>query len=149
MSSALDLKGMSMVGAVKKLEEAQKEHPTIDLSRITDITQLESYIEKFDPFEIKYPDEVENSSELCWHNAIDGGFILYCPEKEQVKITPNLLDKWELTGIIGGNKYKGVRDTIEEAFQAADELIYNKAAQHLKILRRKEKWHKDPARYSK
>lgn len=144
MSGALDLKGMSMVGAVKKLEEAQKEHPTIDLSRITDITQLESYIEKFDPFEIKYPDEVENSSELCWHNAIDGGFILLLPEKEQIKITPNLLDKWELSGIIKGNKYKGIRDTIEEAFKAADELIYNKAAQHLKILRRKEKWHADP-----
>ena len=55
-----------------------------------------------------------------------------------------MLDKWDLTAVIRGQKYRGERNSIEEAFAAADNLVTDKAGESLKILRREEKWHSAP-----
>ena len=144
MSAGMNLKGGSLVGAIQKLEQAQKEHSHIDFSGLTDISELTSYIEKVDLFTVKFPAEVEENSKLSWHQAPDGGFILLLPNKEDVRIKQNLLDKWEISAIIHGHKYKGIRDSVEQAFEVADNLIYEKAAESLKILKREATWHKDP-----
>jgi hypothetical protein len=157
MSAAMNLKGGSLVGAIQKLEEAQKEYSHIDFSSLKDISQLKSFIESVNLFEIKFPPEVENNSDLSWHAAADGGFILLLPWQKdengngikgtggEIKIYQNLLDKWEISANIKGKRGHGVRETVEDAFKAADDLIYNQASEHLKILRRHEKWHADPA----
>lgn len=145
MSGALDLKGGSLVGAIQKIEEAQKQFQHIDFTKLTDISQLQTYIESVNLFDVKFPPEVEEHSELSWHPAADGGFVLLLPNKDAVRVKQNLLEKWEISAIIHNQRYKGERDTMEEAFRAADNLVTDKAAESLKILRREETWHKDPA----
>jgi hypothetical protein len=144
MSGKLDLSGKSLIGAIKSIEEAQEKYSHIDFSSLKDIDQLQTFIESVNLFEVKFPAEVEECSKLSWHTSADGGFILLLPNKENIRIKQNMLDKWDLTAIINGQKYRGERASIEEAFKAADNLIYDKAAESLKILRREEKWHSGP-----
>lgn len=144
MSAGLDLKGRSLVGSVHLLEDAQKEYSHIDFTSLKDISELKSFIESVNLFEVKFPAEVEANSQFCWHNAPDGGYIMLLNNKESLRITQNLLDKWEVKGIINNQKYSGTRDTIEEIFQAADSLVMNKASDQIRILKRKEAWHDKP-----
>ena len=44
-----------------------------------------------------------------------------------------------------GEQISGVRDTLELAFQSCDTTIKERVPQHLSILRRSAKWHKDSA----
>lgn len=145
MSAKLDLKGNGLVFAVKQLEEAAKEHPHIDFGQLEDITNIKAHIESVNLFEVKFPAEVEGNSEFSWYPAPTGGYVLMLPEKDRLTICQNLLDKWEISGNIKSNKFKGERNTIEEAFAAADDTISKYCPDALKIIRREEKWHKQPA----
>ena len=145
MSAKLDLKGQGLVAAVKALEEVQKEYPHIDFSTLEDITQIQQHIENVNLFEVKFPPEVEGNSTLSWYPSPTGGYILMLPDKERLEIKQNLLDKWELFGSIKGQKYRGERATIEDAFSAADNLVNDKCTEALKILIREESWHDGPA----
>lgn len=145
MSANLNLKGKGIVYAAKKLEEAQKEHPHIDFSQVEDLSNLQAYVEEVNLFDVKFPPEVEEHSELSWHHSPTGGYVLLLPQKERVSICHNLLDKWEIAASIKGIQYRGERDTLEDAFAAADSLIAEKCADTLRVLRRKEGWHDAPA----
>lgn len=145
MSASLDLKGQGIVFAVKKLEDEQKKYPYIDFSKLADISTLDAFIENVNLFEVKFPPEVEGNSELSWYPSPTGGYVLMLPSKERLSIYQNLLDKFEISGIIKGQHYKGERDTIEQAFLAADDSVNKVCSEALKVLRREEKWHKNPA----
>lgn len=145
MSAKLDLKGGGIVATVKLLEQAQKDFPHVNFDDLPDISQLQAHIESVNLFDIKFPDEVEASSELSWYPNATGGYVLILPNKETLTIQQNLLDRWELFGKIRNKRYRGERDTVEEAFKAADTLIQNVASDSLKVLRREETWHNDPA----
>jgi superfamily II DNA or RNA helicase len=145
MSAHMNLKGGSVIKAIRDIEAAQKEYSHIDFTKLQDISQLKTYIEQVNLFDIKFPPEVEENSQLSWHPAADGGFVLLLPDKQEVRVKENLLEKWEISGIIKGQKYKGVRDTIDAAFKVADDLVYEKSPETLKLLRREEKWHSQPA----
>jgi superfamily II DNA or RNA helicase len=145
MSAKLDLKGQGVVFAAKQLEEAQKQFPHINFNDLPDIGQLKSYVESVSLFDIKFPAEVEQNSQLSWYPNATGGYTIMLPDKDSLMIEQNLLDKWELSGRIRGKKYRGERDTVEAAFKAADDLIHNVAPEVLKVLRREETWHGDPA----
>jgi hypothetical protein len=136
LSDNLDLKGTSLIQAVKKLEDAQKQYPHLDLSGLRDINHLNTYIEQIDLFAIKTPEVIERCSKLGWNQSTTGGYVLLLPNQEQVSITQNLLNKWAIQAGIKGIKYKGERDTLEEAFQVADNLVYSKAQDLLKLLKR-------------
>lgn len=163
LSTTLDLRGRGLWETVKKLEDAAKDYPQIDFSKLVDIDSLETFIQSVNLFEVKFPEEVENNSDLTWYTAPTGGYILKLPkpksmlEKEyklpakfktpvdQVTVTQNLLDKFEIVGNIKGKRYRGERNTIGEAFQVADDLIDSKAPEALKLLNRHEEWHDSPA----
>jgi superfamily II DNA or RNA helicase len=145
MSAHMNLKGESVVKAIRRIEEAQKQHSNIDFTQLQDITQLKTYIEQVNLFDIKFPAEVEDNSQLSWHPAADGGFVLLLPDRQEIRVKENILSQWEISGIIKGQKYKGIRDTIDAAFKAADDLVYEKSPEALKLLRREEKWHSQPA----
>jgi len=145
MSAVLDLHGNGIVESIKKLEEAQKEHPNIDFSTLADITELQTHIKAINLFEYHFAPDVEQNSELSWFVSPTGSYVLLLPNKDYLEIEQNLLDKWELHGTIKGKVYHGERDTIEAMFMAADDLIFKAIPEVLKIIRRKEKWHDDPA----
>ncbi len=145
MSAALDLKGGSLLGAIKRLEEAQTQCPKLDVSKLTSLDKLDLCIEQVNLFDVKFPAEVEANSELSWHPSADGGYVLLLPGNEQVKLKQNVLEKWDIAAIINHQKYKGERETIEQAFQAADDLIHKEAFNSLRLLKREATWHKDSA----
>jgi hypothetical protein len=144
LPNTLDIKGQGIVQAVKKLEEAQKDFPHIDFSTLYDLSQLETFISEVNLFDVQFPQEVENNSELSWYTSPTGGYVMLLPEKERITISQNLLDKWEINATIKSRKYKGERDSIEEAFSAADSLVQDKCFEAMTLLRREEKWHNDP-----
>lgn len=163
LGTTLNLRGRGVWEAVKKMEEAAKEYPQIDFSKLADIDQLQTYIESVNLFEIKFPEEVEINSDLTWYTKPTGGYILQLPKEraileaekklprdmktpaDQVTIVQNVLDKYEVRGKIKGKSYKGERDTIGEAFQVADNLINDKAPEALRLLKREAGWHDSPA----
>lgn len=151
MDAKLNLKGKGILWAVKKLEDAAKDYPAIDFSQLGDIDSLTTYIEGINLFEVKFAAEVETNSDLTWYNSPTGGYVLKLPseytvkDKDQVQVIENILGKFDIVGKIKGKKYRGERDTIGEAFQAADSLIADKAGEALKLLKRKEEWHDAPA----
>jgi hypothetical protein len=145
MGAYLDLHGQGIVASINKLEEAQKEFPHIDFSTLTDITQLQAHIESVNLFEYKFAADVERCSNLSWYVSPTGSYVLMLPHKDFLEVEQNLLDKWEIRGIINNKKYRGERDTIEEAFLAADDTVMKVTPDVLKLLRREEKWHSDLA----
>lgn len=144
MNAKMDLKGKSVIGAVKKLEELQQKRPDLDFNQITDLDKVDARVEAINLWEVKFEPEVIENSELSWHKAYDGSLVLLLPNKERVSIKQNLLDQWEINAVINGKKFKGVRNNVEEAFIAADGLVSKVASDSLKILRRKEEWHDEP-----
>lgn len=144
MSSSMDLRGGSLVKTVRAIEQAAKDHPAVDFSKLQDISNIQVMVEAANLFEVKYPAEVEEHSEFTWHNSPTGGFVLLLPDKDRLTICQNMLDKYELSGIIRGQKYKGERETLQEMFSAADQLIVDKCPESLKVVKREEKWHADP-----
>lgn len=145
MPPGLNLNGKGLVESVKALEEAQARFPHLDFSALRNIDDLEAHIEEIDLFNVKYPPEVEANSQFIWHPSPSGGYVLLLPNKEFVHIQQNLLDKWEIFGIIKQHRYRGERDTMAEAFSAADKVVRNNCGDALKILSRQAFWHHDPA----
>ena len=66
------------------------------------------------------------------------------PDKQEITIKQNLLDKFEIRAMIKGKSYKGERATMNEAFSAADDLVRKTAPETLKIVKREAKWHGQP-----
>lgn len=147
MAGTLNLNGKSLVGAVKRLEKAQEEYSHLDFSRLPDIDSLESYIQQVDVFQVHFPTEVEENSAFSWHAGATGGYILMLPKQEgddnpnEIRVVQNMLDKWEITGYIKGKKYRGERNTIEDAFGAADKLVQDFVPEALTLVKREATWH--------
>ena len=144
LPAAMDLHGESLVGAARKIEEAQKEYPHLDLSAMPDVSKLKSFIEEVNLFDVAFKPEVEANSEMSWHPSATGGHVLLLPDKETVKIEQNLLDQFIIHARIGGKHYEGKRESLEEAFQAADGLILQKRPEAVRVVKREQAWHSDP-----
>jgi len=144
MPSGLNLHGHSLIESIKKIEEKLAEYPHLDFSTLKDIDEIQAFVESVNLFEVKFPEEVEKHSAFTWHPSVTGGYILMLPDRESVKIEQNLLDKYTIVGYIKGNKYRGERNTIEEAFSAADNLIKEKVPECLTVVKREADWHKLP-----
>lgn len=144
LASDLDLNGKSLVGAVKRIEEAQEKYPHLKFDDLDNIDNIESFIESVNLFEIRFAPEVETNSEFSWYSSPTGGYVLMLPNKDKITITQNLLDIYEICGSIRGKVYKGERKTIEDAFGTADKLIRDLFPEVLKVVKREETWHHLP-----
>jgi ATP-dependent helicase IRC3 len=146
----LDLNGGSLLEAVKTLEEAAEEHQSVDFSKLDSLTKLGEVIEQVDLMQVRFPEEVEANSELTWYRAVDGGFKMLIPKEGpekagHVRIAQNALGRWELAATIKEEEYHGVRDTMEDMFKVADNLIRkNLAAVTISKILRSAKWHGNP-----
>jgi ATP-dependent helicase IRC3 len=145
LNADVDLKGKSAVRSAKAVEDAMAAHPHIDFSKLTDITKLKAYVENVNLFDVKFPVEVTNNSNLSWYPTQDAGYALMLPAHERIVIKQNMLDKYEINAVLAGQKYAGVRDTLDQAFAAADGLVNDKLPSVMKLLTRAAAWHDDPA----
>ena len=141
LPSGLNLRGRGLVWAAKEIEEELEKYPNLDFTSLKDINEIQAFIEAVNLFEIKFPSEVEASSEFTWHPSYSGGYILMLPDKESVRIEQNLLDKFEISCIIKGKRYRGERDTLPEAFTAADDLVRKIVPECIKVVKREAEWH--------
>ena len=144
LPGTLDLKGKSMVGSVEQIEAAQIEHPSVDFSKLEEIDKLSQFIKQINMFEVRFPAEVEENSELTWYRAAGGGYRIAIPKAAgggYAKIAQNMLDKWEIEGTLSGRSFRGVGDKMENAFKKCDELIRERCPEILNIISRKATWH--------
>jgi superfamily II DNA or RNA helicase len=162
LSPTLDLHGGSVIEAAEALEAAQDKYPSVDFTKLTDISKIKSFIESIDLFSSPYTEEVKEYSKLAWAACSDGSYILSIPEKEELKkakafarfkheklhITPNELDEFELSiSSVDVDKKLGTYNTLKEAFESADEVIGRCRPDRKKLLLRDAEWHSYPATY--
>lgn len=141
LNTDLDLKGKSALQSAKAIEEAQEANPHINFAELKDITGLKAFVENVNMFDTKWPVEVVGNSKLRWLPMQGGGYRLLLPDHEDLRIRKNLLDKYELSATINKQKFAGVRDSLESAFTAMDELVVGKVGPiTMRSLLREEPW---------
>lgn len=147
LTNALDLKGKSLVGAIQKIEALQEQHPSLDFKKLEDFDQLKQFIEQANFFEVRFPEEVEANSDFTWYRSASGGYRLNIPKDKgagaggYVRIFQNMLDQWEIDGLIDKKKFHGVGSQMENAFKVCDEQIRKRVPDVLTIISRKATWH--------
>jgi hypothetical protein len=154
MPAALDLQGQSITDAVKLIEDMQDENPNVDFSKLKDIEKIKQFIEEVNLFEIRFPKEVEESSELRWCRAVDGGYTMKIlrPKTDttgtkpgRVRIYENVIGQWEIRGEIKERQFLGLRNSVEEAFACADQQVRERSPESMVLLNRKAGWTNKPA----
>jgi superfamily II DNA or RNA helicase len=155
----MDVQGKSITEVAEKMEELQEKYPTVDLSHLTDITKVDAYIESLDLFAAPYTEEVKEFSKLAWMGCSDGSYVLQIPEKKELKgmfyqhkherlnIAENELGEFVLSISSASveNKQLGIYNTLQEAFESADEVIRRCRPDRVKLLSRESEWHTYPA----
>jgi ATP-dependent helicase IRC3 len=150
MSNVLDIKGKDLLWAVETIEAAQAANPSIDFTKLKDIDELPTLIQSVNMFEVRFPKEVEQNSELTWFRAIDGGYKMLIPKESEeragfMKIYENPLGQWDIVGRIKDVQLKASRPSMEEAFKASDEQIRKRIGKvTLSYLLREATWHNKP-----
>lgn len=143
LPKGLNMKGRSLVGTAKVIEEVLEKYPHLDFTTLKDADKIQTFVKNVNLFEIKYPAEVEAASQFTWHPAYSGGYLLMLPNKDSIRIEQNLLDKYEIKAYIKNQKYKGIRDNMADAFSAADDLVRKVSPEVLTLVDRKAHWHDD------
>ena len=144
LPGTLDIQGKGMVAAAEEIEAAQAEHPSIDFTKLELLSNMKQFIEQINMFEVRFPPEVEENSELTWYRAAGGGYRIAIPKAAgggYAKISQNMLDKWEIEGDLGGRTFHGTGAAMEGAFKKCDELIRERCPEILNIISRKATWH--------
>jgi superfamily II DNA or RNA helicase len=144
LPGTLDLKGKSVVGSVELIEQAQIDNPSVDFSKLQSITELKQFIESINLFEVRFPAEVEENSELTWYRAAGGGYRIAIPKSAgggYCRISQNMLDQWQIEGELAGRTFRGTGAAMDGAFKKCDELIRERCPDILNIISRSAKWH--------
>ena len=153
-----DLKGGSAVAAKDELDKKQEQFPQIDFSNLGDLASVDKFIQEVNLFEIRFPVEVEQNSDLKWFKTVDGKYRMTIPgpalnqvgepivrgKAGSVTIGKNILDKWEIDGCIKDTMFHGMRNTFEEAIAAADRAVTERAGALMTLLNRKGSWQEKP-----
>jgi len=150
----LDIQGHGLVEAIQMIEAMQEENPAIDFARLKTIEDIKQFIEEINLFEVRFPKEVEDNSDFRWTKAVDGAYVIKVPKLStdttdwkagNVRIYQNILDKWEISGIINTRGFHGLRNSLEESFKIADQQIRERAPASVILLNRKASWTTKPA----
>ena len=147
LSNNLDTEGRSIVEAARTIEEAQEQHPGVDFTKLESLSGVKTLTESVDMFQVRFPEEVKENSELTWFRAACGkGYKMLIPKETEgrglVHIYENTLGQWELNGKINGDEFHGVRPTFEEAIKVTDEQIRKRVTkQTLSYIAREAQWH--------
>lgn len=150
LSNNLDLKKQSVMFAVDAVNKAKKEHPEVDLSTLEEISKIPALVEKVNLFEVKFPPQVMNHSQLQWHqNSAGDSYVLLLPNDESVTITQDLLGDFHVVGQVNRNKFTDrVGKDLPTAFHRADELVQMFGRNMLHLVKRESSWHGDAATQS-
>jgi ATP-dependent helicase IRC3 len=141
----LELHGESAVKAVGIIEDAQREYPHVDLSKLTDLNKLKEYLEQVNLFEVQFAPEVIEHSVLNWFKVPDG-YVISLMNIDRAVITQNLLGKFEAKVTLNGTEYSGTMDTLPSAFKRVEDTIREHSGEAaIKMASRNQQWHQDLA----
>ena len=146
LGAKLDTKGKKISEVVSQMEMAQAMHPNADLSNLDDINRLDAYVHEVDLFKVKFDQTVVDNSLLQWHRTPAGHYALLLPFRERVLVYHDLLDKWNVDGLVNGNHFedKGFCD-VADAIKAADRMVTQFGGELLPTLRRQPDWNQEKA----
>jgi ATP-dependent helicase IRC3 len=150
MSNNLDLEGRSLLEVTEAVEALQEDNPHVDFLNLDSLSGAKTLIEQVDLFQVRFPQEVKDSSELTWYKALTGGYKMLIPKEGPerqgvVRVYENVLGQWELDGEINGEQFHGLRSSFEEAIKVTDEQIRKRVSkQTLSCIVREAKWHNNP-----
>jgi superfamily II DNA or RNA helicase len=158
LPAGMDLKGRSAVEAKDELDAKQEAFPQIDFSTLAEMSAVDQFIQEVNLFEIRFPTEVEQNSDLKWYKTVDGKYRMQIPgpainkagepimraKGGSVTIGKNILNKWEIDGTIKDSVFHGIRNTFEEAIAAADRAVTERAGAIMTLLNRKGSWQEKP-----
>jgi superfamily II DNA or RNA helicase len=159
MSPELNLQGTSLVEAAETLEAAQEKYQGVDFTSLKDISKINAFVESVDLFAKPYGEEVLEFSKLAWMADSAGGYTLQIPEKKELKgtyyahkherltIAENELGEQVLSisSTSVESKQLGIYNTLQEAFQSADEVMARCRPDRMKLVTREAEWHTYPA----
>lgn len=159
LNPEMDLHGGSATEVAEQMEALQDKYPMVDLSSLTDIDKVSTFMESIDLFAEPYTEDVKQFSHLSWIAAADGSYILAVPEKREIKgeywnymheklhITPTELDEYELsiTTAKDPERKLGTCKTLKEAFATGDDVIRRCRQDRLQLLTRDGFWRERPA----
>jgi ATP-dependent helicase IRC3 len=149
LSKDLDLKGKGLLEVVEQLEKLKEDNSHVDFTKLTDVDGAQTLIQETDLFQIRFPKEVEENSELLWYRAVDGGFKMLIPaelgKSGWIRIYENALGKWDVVGQINDQDFHGTRNSLEETFKVADEQVRKRVHKlTLQKVLRTAAWHGKP-----
>jgi ATP-dependent helicase IRC3 len=146
LNPKMDLKGQSIVDAVKAVEGAQKQFPNVDFSGLKDVSQLRSYIQAADLWKVRFAEETKDISELQWTKRGDGSYRILLPKGEYFSIREDMVGNYSVKGVLVGNEFREKGFTnLSEAVGYAEKQITTVTPDVLKLLRIKgEKWMSGP-----
>ena len=146
LGNNLDLHGGSLLEIAEAVESMQELHPNVDFSKLDDILKAGILIESVNMFQVRFPKEVEENSELIWFRAATGGYKMLVPKETdktgKLHVYENALGQWELDGVINGDPFHGIRPSFEEIIKVSDEQIRKRVTKKtLSMVKREAKWH--------
>ncbi|MGI8962116.1 MAG: DEAD/DEAH box helicase [Bryobacteraceae bacterium] len=145
LSSAMDLKGKSMLAVMDEVEAIKKRKPTFDITTLTDAEKLKAYAEEVDLFKVTFSTEIAEISGLSWHKTSPTCYVLALLNKESVAILTDILEKWHIIGDCNGTHIRESRYTFAEAIRYADQRVRELGGVSLlSLLSRKALWHDGP-----
>jgi superfamily II DNA or RNA helicase len=134
----LDLKGKSVIKAREEFDRVAAEFPTADLSQIESLSKLKSIAENISLFQVHYPAEIAQLSELGWRRSGDG--YMLAVNRDLITIAKDLRDEYQIVGNINGQKIEQSAQNLAGAFNQADAMVPNSLTP---LLRREMRWHAD------
>jgi ATP-dependent helicase IRC3 len=145
LGEKLNLKGTRISEAIEQIARVQRENAFIDFRDLDSLDNLKTYVEQVSLLEqSKWSPEVIENSKMRWHKVFDGRYSLLLPNNEGVTVYRDLLDKWNVRGMVATNSFekKGII-SLPEAFRCADEIIATFSEELLHFMRRS--WPKNAA----
>lgn len=136
----LDLKGEKYSKAKEQLDRIAKEFPTANVYDVKSLDQLKSMAETVSLFNVSYPPEISQLSELAWRKSAEGYMIAV--GRDIVSITKDLRDEFQVHGWVNAQKAEMSAQNLPGAFNMADRFITEHGGEK-RLLARDARWRND------
>ncbi len=147
----IKLKKTPIVEAVKRIEKALHDAPSLHLDKVKSIDQLPAMVTKalrIKIWDIEPPKEIKEFSRFTWQQYGEG-FTLPLERHETLIVQPNQLGQFEAILRTDGAETKfevlGHENSVDKILHRADSWVEKAYPDKVVLLNQSAKWHKDIA----
>lgn len=145
LNEKMNLRGMKITAVMEEVEKLKAEKPFVDLTKVDDISNLRTYAEAVDLFQVTYAPEIIQISEYQWHKTGSNAYVLLLTKGESVTVIKDLLDDWHMIGYVNGYEVRKKYREFEEAIRDADYQVQVLGGKGLaSVAKRKASWSNEP-----